>query len=183
VTYPLINLMGLPRDSGDDAPVSRAPSVDCASIVPCPAPSAKLPIALAAYWRSKCHGDILPSRASIDPAEILQHLPWIFMADVLDGGADYRYRLLGTSIVSANYRDATGRSFAALYGADTVKLTGARLGFDLALASAEPAFTEGRAFWRPDWAFDRFQSVFLPLSTDGSTIDIILGEITYLTPS
>jgi hypothetical protein len=104
------------------------------------------------------------------------------MVDVLEGGADYRYRLLGTSIVSANYRDATGRTFRDLYGADAAKLAGARLGFDRVLASGAPAYTRGRAFWRPDWAFDHFESAFFPLSTDGRSVDIILGEITYLMP-
>ena len=114
----------------------------------------------------------LPDRHAIDPGEIVQHLPWIFMVDVLEGGADYRYRLLGTGIVAANYRDATGRSFRDLYGDDRTKLAGARLGFDQARVTAGPAFTSGRAFWRPDWAYDRFESAFLPLSTGGDSIDI-----------
>ena len=184
MTYALINLLGLPgtAEDADGAPVSRAPMVDCATITACPTPSARQPIELAGYWRSKLQGPLLPTRGSIDPAEIIRHLPWIFMADVIDGGADFRYRLLGTSIVSANCRDATGRSFSELYGADPDKLAGARLGFDLALATGAPAFTQGHAFWRSDWAFDRFESVFLPLATDGRTIDIILGEIAYLSP-
>jgi hypothetical protein len=163
-------------------PVSAAPRLDYASVTLCAAPSAVALRELAEYWHSKCSGDALPSRRAIEPAEIVRHLPWIFMADVIEGGADYRYRLLGTSIVSANYRDVTGRSFRELYGADPAKLAGARLGFDQALVSAAPAFTTGRAFWRPDWAFDHFESAFLPLAADGAVIDIIFGEITYLTP-
>jgi hypothetical protein len=104
------------------------------------------------------------------------------MADIVEGGADYRYRLIGTSIVSANYRDVTGRSFRELYGADTAKLEGARLGFDRACSTAAPVYTQGRAFWRPDWTYDRFEAAFLPLSADGRTVNIILGEIAYLTP-
>lgn len=184
VTYAFFNPADQAGSGGDPEmqPVSSAPSLDYASVALCAAPSAEPLRALAEYWRSKCSGGALPSRSAIEPAEIVRHLPWIFMADVLDGGADYRYRLLGTGIVSANYRDVTGRSFRELYGADPAKLAGARLGFDQALVSAAPAFTTGRAFWRPDWAFDHFESAFFPLAADGAAIDIIFGEITYLTP-
>ena len=164
-------------------PVSAAPLVDYASVSICAAPAAESLLELTVYWRNKCSGSVLPSRRSIEPADIVKHLPWIFMADVIEGGADYRYRLLGTGIVSSNYRDATGRSFRELYGADPAKLAGARLGFDQALATAAPAFTAGRAFWRPDWAFDHFESAFFPLASDGAAIDIIFGEIAYLTPA
>jgi hypothetical protein len=166
----------------EDAPTASAPILDFSTIVLCARPTAEPLLALAAYWHGK-RKDAWPSRKSIEPAEIVRHLPWIFMADVIEAGADYRYRLLGTSIVSTNYRDVTGRSFREIYGADPAKLAGARLGFDRALSSGEPAFTQGRAFWRPDWAFDHFEAAFFPLSSDGRTIDIILGEIAYLTPA
>jgi hypothetical protein len=185
VTYTLFNPADQLGSGGgsEDAPASSSPRLDYATIALCDAPSARPLLQLVEYWRSKRPGSTLPNRKSIDPSEIVQHLPWIFMADVIDGGADYRYRLLGTNIVSANYRDVTGRSFRELYGSDKAKLAGARLGFDRALATGGPAFTHGRAFWRPDWAFDRFESAFLPLASDGATIDIILGEITYMTPA
>jgi hypothetical protein len=185
VTYAFFNPADHPGSSGQggaDGPASPAPQLDYASVALCPAPTAKPLLELAAYWRGKCAGKALPSRTSIDPSEIVSHLPWIFMVDVLEGGAEYRYRLLGTSIVSANYRDATGKSFRDLYGAGSAKLAGARLGFDQALTSGAPAYTHGRAFWRPDWAFDHFESAFFPLSSDGRSIDIIFGEITYLMP-
>jgi hypothetical protein len=183
VTYTHFNSADQSGSGGgdtDDGPPAPA-LLDYATINLFDAPTAEPLLELRDYWLAKCAGERLPSRPMIDPSEIRRHLPWIFMADVVDGGADYRYRLLGTSIVSVNYRDATGQSFRTLYG-DAAKLAGARLGFDRALATRLPAFTRGRAFWRPDWAFDHFESAFLPLATDGHTIDIILGEICYLTP-
>jgi hypothetical protein len=168
-------------DDGDGlAVVSTMPALDYATITTCARPTAKALLRLTDYWRSKVSGGALPNRDSIDPTEIIVHLPWLFMADVIEGGADYRYRLIGTSITSANYRDVTGRSFRELYGADTTKLEGARLGFDLACSTRAPIYTQGRAFWRPDWSYDRFEAAFLPLSVDGDTVNIILGEIAYL---
>lgn len=169
-------------DADDDiAPVSPTPALDYATITPCARPTAKSLLRLTDYWRSKSIGGALPNRDAIDPTEIIIHLPWLFLADVVEGGADYRYRLVGTSIVSANYRDVTGRSFRELY-TDPGKLEGARLGFDLACDTRAPIYTAGRAFWRPDWTYDRFEAAFLPLSSDGKTVNIILGEIAYLTP-
>jgi hypothetical protein len=162
--------------------VSQPPALDYATITTSARPTAKSLLRLTDYWQSKSAAGALPNRDSIDPTEIIVHLPWLFMADVVEGGADYRYRLIGTSVVSANYRDVTGHSFRELYGADATKLEGARLGFDRACSTRAPAYTRGRAFWRPDWTYDRFEAAFLPLSSDGSTVDIILGEIAYLTP-
>lgn len=171
------------HDEGDELDLApQPPVVDYATITTCLRPTARSLLRLTDYWRSKRAGGAMPDREAIDPTEIIVHLPWLFMADVIEGGADYRYRLLGTSIVSANYRDATGRSFQDLYGAEATKLQGARLGFDLALSRREPVYTQGRAFWRPDWTYDRFEAAFLPLSADGSTVNIILGEIAYLRP-
>jgi len=170
------------EDSDDLDLVSATPALDYATIKTCAQPEAKALLRLTDYWRKKSAGRALPSRDAIDPTELLVHLPWLFMAEVVEGGADYQYRLVGTSIVSANHRDLTGRSFRELYGADPVKLEGARLGFDLAARTRTPIYTHGRAFWRPDWTYDRFEAVFLPLSSDGSTVNVILGEIAYLAP-
>jgi len=166
---------------GDLDLVSPTPALDYSTITTCARPTAKSLLRLTDYWRSKSKGGALPNRDAIDPTEMLVHLPWLFMTDVVEGGADYRYRLVGTSIVSANYRDVTGRSFRELY-TDPAKLEGARLGFDLVCKTRAPIYTEGRAFWRPDWTYDRFEAAFLPLSSDGRTVNIILGEIAYLTP-
>jgi hypothetical protein len=176
-------LTGRSADADEDLePASATPALDYATITTSANPTAKALLRLTDYWHSKSVGGALPHRDAIDPTEIIVHLPWLFMADVIEGGADYRYRLVGTSIASANYRDVTGRSFRELYGADTTKLEGARLGFDLACSSGAPVYTSGRAFWRPDWTYDRFEAAFLPLSSDGRAINIILGEIAYLAP-
>jgi hypothetical protein len=160
--------------------VSPTPALDYATITTCARPTAKSLLRLTDYWRSKSKGGALPNRDAIDPTEVIVHLPWLFMADVVEGGVDYRYRLVGTSIASANDRDLTGRSFRELYS-DPSKLEGARLGFDLARTTGAPVYTMGRAFWRPDWTYDHFEAAFLPLTSDGRTVNIILGEIAYLT--
>ncbi|HVJ32338.1 MAG TPA: PAS domain-containing protein [Terriglobia bacterium] len=49
------------------------------------------------YWKS-LHGDHLPSRRNIDPLEIPDLLQNVMLLDVMEDGADFRYRLAGTAI-------------------------------------------------------------------------------------
>lgn len=62
---------------------------------------------LVAYSDKKRGDRFAPRRSDIDPTEIPRHLPHIHMMDVLDGGADFRYRLIGTAIVQGLGRDNT----------------------------------------------------------------------------
>ena len=63
-----------------------------------------------AYWIDKRGSRLLPSRRDIDPVEIPPKiLPHLQIIDVVDGGARFRYRLIGTATVDAYGEDFTGR--------------------------------------------------------------------------
>lgn len=51
------------------------------------------------YWRAKSARRLGPRRGEIKPEEIKTLLPCIWLADVVDGGADYQFRLGGEEIV------------------------------------------------------------------------------------
>lgn len=51
-----------------------------------------------AYWRSKAGARTGPRRDEIRPAELKFALPWLWMWDVVDGGADFAFRLGGERI-------------------------------------------------------------------------------------
>ena len=62
-----------------------------------------------AYWIEKRGNRLMPSRRDIDPTEIPRKiLPNLQLIDVVDGGARFRYRLIGTATVEAYGRDFTG---------------------------------------------------------------------------
>jgi hypothetical protein len=42
-----------------------------------------------------------------------------------------------------------------------------------------PKFRAGKAHWQLDKTYQDFEACFLPLSTDGKTVDIILGGIRF----
>ncbi len=72
--------------------------------------------ALYDYWRGKRHGRRFPSRADIDPLEIPRLLEHIGLIDVMEGGEDFSYRLVGTGIARAFGEDPTGRQVGASTG-------------------------------------------------------------------
>jgi hypothetical protein len=136
--------------------------------------------ALEAYWRGKFSGGAMPRREDIDPADIVRHLPNIFIVDVIGDGEDFRYRLIGTNIVMTNERDLTGHHFSEFYRDDPDGLRLARLGCATALETRDAVYTSGRAFWHPNWGYKDFECVHLPLRLEDHSVGMILGEVAYM---
>lgn len=67
-----------------------------------------------AYWRRKCAGRRMPTRAEIDPAEIVPLLPHVVLMDVLRDPPDFRYRLLGTTVDAHMSARHTGRRLSEI---------------------------------------------------------------------
>jgi hypothetical protein len=135
---------------------------------------------LETYWRDKCSGGSIPRREDIDPADIVRHLPNIFIVDVIGKGEDFRYRLIGTNIVTTNERDLTGRRFSEFYQDDPEGLRFARLGCEAALVTRNPAYASGRAFWHPTWGYKEFECIYLPMRLEDHSVGMILGEVSYI---
>ena len=125
------------------------------------------------YWRSKCVGDQLPSRADIDPADLPDLLPRIYLVDVIrneDGEQlDFRYRLAGTEHFDINQMELTGRSIAEAFAADRVE--GIRASYAGVVVSRQPLLTSSvRRPVRPPEGHVVYDRLLLPLATDGATI-------------
>src|SRR3546814_12310908 len=48
------------------------------------------------YWCSRCQGGALPSRRDIDPLDIPDLLPNLFLLDVIGDAEDFVFRLAGS---------------------------------------------------------------------------------------
>lgn len=127
---------------------------------------------LLAYWHQKRGQRAMPARADIEPAELKALLPHIFMVDVEYEPFRLRYRLVGSALVDVLGQDIKGkyldempllfRTFAAGAYEEVLKVRG-------------PCYKEVRgiaAYFRV-----AYRRLLLPLSTDGQTINIILGAI------
>ena len=64
---------------------------------------------LFAYWLTKCRDGALPSRRDIDPLEMKAWLGRISLLEIVDHGADFRFRLHGSTLVQGVGIDMTGR--------------------------------------------------------------------------
>jgi hypothetical protein len=123
-----------------------------------------------AYWEGKRRGRAMPSRSDIDPAELVGLLPNIMLVDVVDDERRFVYRLVGTGEVQLRGHDPTGKSVRDGYFAATPEAAEER--YQRILDTKAPYYEE-----------DNFQMVdryiceanlFLPLSEDGRTINMIL---------
>ncbi len=74
-----------------------------------------------AYWDGKRGNRFAPRRADIDPADLVEVLPRIMLADVRPEPLEFRYRLTGTGIADVHGSEHTGKSprdlTPAAYGA------------------------------------------------------------------
>jgi hypothetical protein len=127
---------------------------------------------LLAYWQQKRAGRAMPARADIEPTELKALLPHIFMVDVEYAPLRLRYRLIGSALVDVLGQDLKGkyldempllfRTFAAGAYEEVLKVRG-------------PCYKEVSgiaAYFRV-----AYKRLLLPLSTDGQSINIILGSI------
>jgi hypothetical protein len=78
---------------------------------------------LAALWLEQAQEGRIPARGAFGPEALhaLGVLPNVMLVEVIDGGARFRYRLVGTEITTATARDATGKFFDELYAPRTLK--------------------------------------------------------------
>ncbi len=129
--------------------------------------------ALFGYWREKRGDRAMPVRADLDPLEIPTLLPIVWLVDVLDGGARFRYRLMGTEIVDVDGHDPTGRFLDEVlpdsdYADYWVGL------FREVTRERRPLY--GESDFRGRGRIERrVRHLLMPLSRDGRAVDMIFG--------
>lgn len=60
------------------------------------------------YWRRLRVNGALPHRRDINPADFVPHLGLVNLIDVVDGGRDFRFRLIGSIVDHVLQRSYTG---------------------------------------------------------------------------
>jgi hypothetical protein len=146
------------------------------------APEAPALRELLAYWELKRAGRIAPRRADIDPMDLSSHLPNLFMLDVLDGGVDFRYRMIGKTLIDVAGFDSTGMLLSEIYTARPDVHDKLAERFMLVVTTRRPVFTRGRIYWMPERSYERFAGGSVPLSDDGFNVNIILSELLLFWP-
>ena len=126
------------------------------------------------YWRAKRGERAMPARADINPSEMREHLGWICMLDVLGGGAEFRYRLIGTMITEYFFWNPTGKTVSEAFAIQPAKLRDAVLGVcRCAVQSRAPLRVYGHSGWAAK-GIEECEGLYLPLSSDGTNVDVLL---------
>ena len=129
-----------------------------------------------AYWRMKRRWQILPSRRDIDPTEIGPLLPHLQLIDVVERGARYRYRLVGTSLVTSFGREYTGKYLDELFAGERLRY--AEHVYGTVCHLRRPVFLRNRYSTTRD--VDMMANrLYMPLSEDGSSVNVIFGALTF----
>ena len=127
-------------------------------------------------WAAKCAGRALPSRADFSDADLRPWFGNLLMVDVIEGPHQFRFRLMGTSLVDAACRELTGKFF------DEADITGYEPDvlddYAEVLRSCAPLCKTRRYNPTPGTFMDHwrvYERLLLPLANDGETVDRILG--------
>lgn len=126
--------------------------------------------AIQDYWKSvHPEGGGLPGRQHIDPVDIPNLLPNIWLIDVYRDPYRFRFRLLGTQVVDYAGEDNTGKWFD-----ERMPDFDPTVFIDV-VENKLPSWSRGRSAMRPEKNYYELERVRFPLATDGETVDMILA--------
>ncbi len=127
-----------------------------------------------AYWKSLSRDGAMPRRADFDPVEVPLLLPYIYLVDVIDGGQDFKYRLVGTHITESVGFDFTGQRISEFMKTNESEDRAAA--YADCLQSGMPNCSAGNLV---DYGRDYmlYERLLCPFSMDGNTVDVILGGL------
>lgn len=126
---------------------------------------------LHGFWAGKFRDGRLPSRADFPIEELRPWIGDISLVDVEHAPRRFRWRLIGTNIVTRMGRDSTGRWFDELYTGEI--LAGYVAAYSAAVDRRAPVFYRGDLeFVGRDYL--GFDSVHLPLSDEGAAVNMLM---------
>ena len=137
---------------------------------------------LRSYWDEKREGRAMPTRNDIRPTELREHLGWMNLAEVLPGLEDFRFRLVGTLVTQYFLREPTGKTITEAFaeaGEGAVK--GVKAIFRKTARDRVPMRVFGDAGWIAS-GYEQFDSIYLPLSDDGETCNMVLNAFVFDRP-
>ena len=113
----------------------------------------------------------MPLRRDFRPADVSWLLGRIYLVDVLDGGADYSFRLFGIFWEKMYGTDVTGQRLSEIEA--TGRLAALRGDYDTVVAARQPLFHPGTLVW-PNQRSIRFERLLVPFSGDSGQVSLIL---------
>ncbi|WP_338033045.1 PAS domain-containing protein [Hwanghaeella grinnelliae] len=124
------------------------------------------------YWDSKKSGRTFPSRLDLDPVDIPNMLPFVFLVDVLGQGHDFRYRLVGTDIVRNTKKDFTGYLLSEIR---EIGSQGKLIEMYQRTVADKAPVTERLPFKTRGGVKKFYDVAVTPLSRNGEVVDMLFG--------
>jgi len=131
------------------------------------------------YWQATRGKRDMPSRRDVVPSDMKAHLPHILLADVVDHGKDFRYRLVGSQLQVYFAGNPTGVLMSetlAAFGGETVKQT-LRV-YRTVVNRRAPVRVRGAGSYYAQGP-KLFDALLAPLSDDGVEPGMILGTFVF----
>ena len=126
-------------------------------------------------WRAKCRGSRPPGRSDFEIEELVPWFGHVIIMDVIDGGQDFRYRMIGTRITEFLDRDYTGKRVSECeYGEGRAKVVDT---FRRPIIAQAPVHRSGHVIWAADKTWRRYDSVHCPLVRDADTPEFTIGVL------
>jgi hypothetical protein len=160
----------LPDRTSYDTPDQNA--VHAVTLDELDSPALKL---AADYWRSRLNGRRFPAREDLHPRDIAGILRNTALVKVIDGGADYEYRIVGDAQAQAYAVSLQGRRVSEIALAAPWFGNIAAFTYDYVRRSGEPLALRGgvgREF--PEAKFVYNENVLLPLGASDDAVDHLL---------
>ena len=131
------------------------------------------------YWNAKRGARAMPARSDLVPSELRDHLGWIVLVDVQPDFRDFRYRLIGTLVSQYFYADSTGKTIREAFVQSPEPVVNAVIAVHRKCARDKVIV---RSYGQSDWmghGFEAFDSLYMPLSDDGETCNVILSAFVF----
>lgn len=141
---------------------------------PAPQTEQRLTFRLLSYW-NRIRGDrSMPSLGDVNIQEILELWHFSFTIDVREPVHKFHY--FGANLTDIFHEDYTGRALQEAMNDDV--MVNNTIGFyHRAMASREPVM-EAASFYSEGEEV-RYRSIIVPLSSDGQTVDFLVGTTNY----
>lgn len=133
---------------------------------------------LVSYWQSAGPDGRLPGRQHIDPVDLGSLLSNIWIADVHRAPLRFRYRVVGTRIVTYLGAEPTGRWLDEVIPHFGTTHTCHDL--HAVVRDGVPRWRRGTPSVRKDLFYKTLEQVSLPLAADGETVDMALNLTLFL---
>lgn len=130
-------------------------------------------LSLYHYWKRKRGGRRMPGRKDIDPSELKASvLPYLALAEFVDGGTHVRLRLAGAELERAFGRSLMGVALEDVMSGDYLEFIN-RLFHDVQQHKA-PIYSESIFRWGPE-IFRRPRRLYMPLGDDEVRM-VLIGQ-------